>query len=131
MASVPITLDAIILPEDLNWSDEFQWSPVARSTDYSLTGALIVEESLKQAGRPITLEAKSEFRGPVWIDRDTVDALYAKAAVPGTQMTLTLSDSRTFTVMFKDDGVKATPVYHVMPHDDADPYYLTLSLQTI
>ncbi len=126
-----IYLDAIELPGDLVWSDEFSWSAVERSNQYSLTGALIVEESLKLAGRPITLEAKNEFLGHIWLSRQTVKALYDKAAIPGQQMTLTLSDGRTFTVAFKDEGVKAEAVYHVMAHVDADPYHLTLSLQTV
>lgn len=126
-----IVLDGVILPGDLNWEDEFKWSPVERSADYSLTGALIVEESLKQAGRPITLKARSEFRGPVWLSRSIVNTLFEKASTPGLQMTLVLSDSRTFSVMFRNDGVEAEPVYHVMAHQNADPYYLTLYLMTV
>lgn len=126
-----IVLDGLSLPGDLVYSDEYQWSVVERSAEYSLTGALLVEESLKQAGRPITLEAKNEFRGPIWLSRSDVDALVAKAAIPGKTMTLTLADSRSFTVMFRETGVKAEPVYHVAAHDDDDPYYLTLQLQTV
>lgn len=126
-----IILDGLALPGDLVWTDEYQWCVVERSAEYGLTGSLIVEESVKQAGRPITLEAKNEFRGPIWLDRSIVNDLVAKAAITGKQMTLTLSDGRSFSVMFRDTGVKAEHVYHVMPHIDGDPYYLTLTLQTV
>jgi hypothetical protein len=126
-----ITLDAIVLDADLVWSDEFSWNPVDRSAEYSLTGALITQEQAKLAGRPITLEAKSESRGLIWMPRTTIEALYAKSQILNITMVLTLSDARTFNVCFREDGFEATPVYHVMPHVSGDPYYLVLKLQTV
>lgn len=41
----------IELPPDLHWRDEFSWTPVEQSTEYSLTGALIVQSGARQAGR--------------------------------------------------------------------------------
>lgn len=126
-----ITLDSIVLDADLVWSDEFNWNPVERSAEYSLTGAIITKEQAKLAGRPITLEAKSEFRGLIWMPRTTIEALYTKSQTLNTTMILTLSDARTFNVRFREDGFEATPVYHVMPHISGDPYYLVLKLQTV
>lgn len=133
-----IMLDAIALDEDLIWSDEYQWSPVARTSEYTLTGAMVYEESIKQVGRPITIECKPESqselagtRNLIWMKRSTVDALYAKLATPGLEMTLTLSDSRTFQVVFRDQGFEARPVIHVSPHANTDPYYLSLYLMTV
>lgn len=133
-----ITLDGIVLDGDLIWSDEFQWCAVERSTEYSLTGALIVSESTKQAGRPITLNSKPESqtelsggRSLIWMTRQTVEALYAKAAEAGLEMILTLHDNRTFDVMFREDGFDARPVRHISPHEDSDPYYLNIKLITI
>ena len=100
-------LGSIALPDDLHWTDEHQWSPVARSSeDYSLTGALLVEVSLKLAGRPITLSGGTDR----WISTTTLAALQALNADPLWQGTLTLADSRSFTVMFRDQGITATPV---------------------
>jgi len=123
-----IVLDGITLPGDLLWEDEFQWVPVARSAEYTLTGSLVIEESIKQAGRPITLVAKSEFLGAIWLSRATVKALYAKASKVGKVMNLTLSDGRTFSVRFKENGVTADPVYHIGDHLDGDRYYLKIQL---
>ena len=58
-----IALGSVTLPGDLRWSDEFAGAQVQRSAEYSVTGALIVQEAVKQAGRPITLEAKSGRTG--------------------------------------------------------------------
>jgi len=123
-----IVLDGITLPGDLVWEDEFQWVPVARSAEYTLTGSLVIEESIKQAGRPITLVAKSEFLGHIWLYRATVKALYAKASEVGKVMNLTLSDGRTFSVRFKENGVTADSVYHIGDHLDGDRYYLKIQL---
>ena len=133
-----ITLDAIVLDGDLIWTDEFQWTPVERSSDYSLTGVPIIQESVKQAGRPITLDSKpesqSELAGSnslIWMDRATVKALHTKASIPELTMTLTLGDGRTFTVAFREDGFNARPVRHITPHQDTDPYYLSIKLMTV
>lgn len=123
-----IVLDGIQLPGDLVFEDEFQWTPVARSAEYTLTGSLVIEESLKLAGRPITLVAKSEFLGHIWLSRATIKALYEKASEVGKVMNLTLSDGRTFSVRFKENGVTADPVYHIGDHADTDRYYLKIQL---
>lgn len=48
----------ITLPTDLNWTDEYKWTPVVQSQEYAISGSLIVEEWVKQAGRPITLQGR-------------------------------------------------------------------------
>jgi hypothetical protein len=126
-----ITLGGIALPGDLAWVDEFNWCPVVREVTYSLTGALIISESVKLAGRPITLEAKQMDMGWVWVVLATVVALYALAATPGWTGLLTLADGRTFTVAFREDGVTATPVLHRAPAAEGDAYALTLKLQVL
>lgn len=126
-----ITLGEVTLPGDLRWSDEFTWSPVARSQEYGLTGALIIDEASRQAGRPITLEAKNESAGYIWLARSVVDALRALAATPGWTGTLTLEDARTFAVAFRGDGVIAEPVRHITPPVANDPYLLTVTLLTV
>jgi hypothetical protein len=122
-----ITLGVVTLPGDLRWADEFAWSPVVQSAEYSLTGALIVQTATRLAGRPITLEAQRD----TWVTRDTVLAVQALADTPGWVGVLTLHDGRVFTVAFRDERVSAEPVRHIAPHEDADAYTLTLQLQTI
>lgn len=87
--SITITDGAITmdLPGDLEWVDEYAWTPVVQETGYSLTGALIVEAGIKQAGRTITLRSGDDR---AWVSRADVDQLHAWASVPGRQLTLTL-----------------------------------------
>jgi len=101
-------LDSVSLPDDLLWIDEFNWPTVIRSTEYALTGALIVDAGQRLAGRPITL-AGSVDGG--WVTRATLDALRVLAcALPG-QYVLTLADGRSFNVVFApDDALTAEPV---------------------
>jgi hypothetical protein len=65
-------LAGISLDADMTWVDEFNWPTVIRSTEYSLTGALIVDSGQRLAGRPITLQGDQSGG---WITRSTVDAL--------------------------------------------------------
>lgn len=104
-----LTLGALTLPQGLRWADEFDWSPLAQATSYSLTGALIVEQATKQAGRPITLVGGREF---AWLTRTEVAALKTLLEA-GEEMTLTLHDNRTFTVLPAGDEpltVTALPI---------------------
>jgi len=124
-----ISLDAIALPVDLIWTDEFDWSPVQQSQQYTLTGALILETGVKQAGRPITLIGG---RDAAWANRATVKALYAKlTATP--PFVLTLNDARTFNVTFANGGnpVEAKPIIDFNNPDDSDVYALTLRFITL
>ncbi len=111
-----ITLDNIELPGDLMWVDETQWSPVAQSETHTLSGSLLIETDVKQAGRPITLAGSEDS---CWVTRETVLALLAFSYVPEKSMTLTLGDGRTFTVMFRRDGsasgIEANPIIERVP----------------
>lgn len=120
-----ITLDGITLPEDLQWIDEFDWSPVAQDREYTIGGALSVQEGTKLAGRAITLSGGDW----AWVPRTTVNALHA-IKTAGREMSLTLGDGRQFTVMwdFASNPLKATPVIFQSPMEDADQYYLELRL---
>ena len=124
-----ITLDAITLPEDLIWVDEFDWSPRAQKQSYTLTGALVVELGVKQKGRAITLVGGEQA---AWIERSVLVALHAKLTGAGT-MTLTLNDTRTFSVVFAGDAnpIQAAPIIDYSTPASADWYSLTLKLMQV
>lgn len=122
-----ITLGGVTLPDDLQWIDEYAWSPVARTSEYSLTGALIVEEALRLAGRPITLGGEH-----VWLHVSTLAALRALSDTPGWTGTLVLADGREFTVAFRDEGVTAEPIFFESPSGAVDDQWrVTINLQTV
>lgn len=115
-----IKLETIALPDDLWWEDETDWTPVEQTAEYSTTGALLLDVSVKLAGQPITLVGDETT---AWITRGTVLALQALAAVPDLEMTLILHD-RSFQVKFSHSGkpVDVKPLVRISPPADSDHY---------
>ncbi len=116
----------LTLPGDLDWTDEYEWTPVVQDAGYSLTGALIVESGTKQAGRPITLQSGDDR---AWISRADVVQLHAWASVAGQQLTLTLRGVAR-TVMF-DHAAAPVEAQMVMFYGDPVPedrYTITLKI---
>lgn len=113
-----ITLNEVPIPQGCRWADEFTWSPLTQTTEYSLTGALIVHQAEKQAGRPITLVGGKDF---AWLTRSEVASLKALLDA-GEEMTLTLHDSRAFTVLpAGDEPLTVSPLPIVKDSGAADP----------
>jgi hypothetical protein len=54
------------LSDRLQWTDEYDWSPVEQSAEYSTEGMLLVDVAVKLAGRPITLDG---VETAAWITR--------------------------------------------------------------
>lgn len=115
---MPITLTyggtTVELPEAMNWSNEYGWSPVEQSVEYSTEGALIIDVALKLAGRPIALEGSEDC---TWCSRALCDTLQAWASLPGIELTLVVRGVartvifdhqagalRGFPVIFYEDG---------------------------
>jgi hypothetical protein len=72
------------LPQDLHWIDE-SWSPISMSTEITLTGSLVVQESTMSSGRPITLQGNEDMG---WVPRNIYDTLLNMAALPSATMKL-------------------------------------------
>ena len=77
----------VTLPDALSWADEYSYSPLQQTKTYTTTGALLIEEALRQAGRPITLEGSQDR---AWCTRAIVEQLKAWAATPGLVLSLVL-----------------------------------------
>lgn len=127
-----IALGVVTLPQGCVWSDEFAWSDLAQSTTYTLTGSLVVEQTTRQAGRPITLIGGKDF---AWLTRAQVTSLKALLDA-GASMTLTLHDSRTFTVLpAGPDALQVSPLPIVKDSGPANPssgaWYVLESLKLI
>lgn len=120
------TLNALGIPADMLWTDEFNWSPVKRTFEHSITGALLVDVGTCLAGRPITLEGDIEAG---WVSRTTLLALYAMAANPALAVVLTLADGRVFDVTFAEDSpIEASPVVSYSDPTGDTWYIVTLRL---
>ncbi|WP_041361331.1 hypothetical protein [Methylococcus capsulatus] len=120
---------AVLLPDDLLWTDEHAWSPAVASTSYLITGALLIQSALRQAGRPITLMGAPDM---AWVTRATVEQLRAWAAIPVSaasgRFALTFADGRAFTVAFRhgDTPIESEPVLGIPARSGGDFYRLTL-----
>lgn len=113
----------VTLPDALNWTDEYTWSPVQQTKTRTTTGALLIEEAVKQAGRPITLEG-SEDR--TWCTRALVDQLRAWAATPGIVLELTLRGvARNTTFDHEKGALQGLPViFYADGSIAADDFYI-------
>ena len=119
---IQLTIDntQITLPDDLRWSDEFSWAPVAQTTERGATGTLFVFESVEPLGRPITLVGGDAS----WLSRTTLLALQATLATAGQTLILSLYGT-TYRVIWRRDEagpMTATPVLDVADPADDQPY---------
>lgn len=124
MITLTYGVTSIELPADLAWADEFAWSAIAQRSEYTITGALAVEEAAKQAGRPITLEG-DDVRA--WVSRATLLTLQAWARLPGQTFTLSIHGT-AYTVLWDQarGPIAAAPKSFYTDTDPADDYVVSL-----
>ena len=123
------TNEELLLPNDLLWSDEFEWSPVVANNTYTLTGSLVIQQGVRQAGRPISLKAPEQDMA--WVTRATVQKLRDWSAIAGRQFRLVLeypTDSRQWVVVFAhaDDPIGAEPAKGFPGHAAGDWFRVSL-----
>ena len=121
--------DVIHLPDNLRWTDEHVWSPLAQSApQYSLGGAVVIQQGTRLAGRPLTLGGEDNHN---WLPRAALQTLSAWAAVPELEMTLDYR-GRRFNVIFRahDHAIAAAPVWWTSS-DDSDWYRAEIRLMTV
>lgn len=109
-----ITLDAIELPPDMDWPNRIVGWAIGQDIQTTVTGSLIVQQSERQAGRPITLRSVRGGRSDgAIVTFATVQALQA-AVDAGDAMTLTIPSydgpAEVFSVMFDQaNPIEAAP----------------------
>ncbi|WP_324031323.1 hypothetical protein [Aeromonas caviae] len=118
-----VILNGLQLPDDLIWRDEFDWAPVEQVVTPTLSGALLVEETPKPEGRPITLVGHCP--------RATVLSVKALEAQVAQLMTLTLLDGLQREVFWRRPGVVATPLIEMADPEVGEPYALTLNFTEV
>ncbi len=69
-------LDTMTLPDNFLWVNEFDWTPVAKDVERSLTGSRVVSESLKCHVRSIVLVGNS------WLTLTDLNTLFALSEIP-------------------------------------------------
>ena len=135
-----IVLAGIELPADLQWTDEFTAWKVGQQARTSLTGALIVQESARQAGRPITLQTTRDgtaYVGVVSLPvRRALQASESEARLAPLDLVMPAHNSgeRSFQVRWRrTDGpaIEVDPTRFAVPALDADLFSITLRLMTV
>jgi hypothetical protein len=109
----PYPIHDVVLPKDLEWTNEFTWNPITQEIKNSVTGSIFINEYEQLQGRQITLEGKDDM---AWIQRSLVDKLLAMRNTIGLKMTLNFVSAsydedtqiwsfgtvyKTFNVMFR------------------------------
>lgn len=135
-----ILLTGIELPADLQWTDEFTAWRVGQQVRNSLNGAMIVQESARQAGRPITLQTTRDGTAYVGVAAlPIVRALQAsesEARLSPLELVMPAHNGgdRTFQVRWRRvDGpaIEVEPTRFAVPALDSDLFSITLRLMTV
>lgn len=113
------------LPDSLLWTDEFAWQQVEQNTEYTSTGALILDAWEKKSGQPITLAGSETY---AWCARGDLLTLRNWASQPGLEMTLAGLRDTTRQVVFNHQSgpLSAEPIVDYSDPIDSDPYAITL-----
>ena len=130
-----VATNAVIeLDDELYPSDEHEWSSLVSSTKYALDGTMIVEQSIRQAGRPYTMQAPSDMG---FLTRSTVNALKAERDKLGATFWLDYRADgvvKRVKVIFDttgDDAVTATPAKEFISPSLDDLFSVTLKFLEI
>ena len=117
------TSETIQLEDGFFWSDE-NWAEIQQNQEHSISGALIVQEGRKQAGRPITLQPANKTKG--WIKLRDLNQL---REWQNLQEHFTLQfqwphDQRQFNVIFNHkDGALESSTIKGTPATSLDTYF--------
>ncbi len=105
------TSETIQLEDGFFWTDE-NWAAIEQSQNYAVDGTLIIQEGVKQSGRPISLQPANKKKG--WIKLSDLNRLREWQNLQ-EQFTLKFEwphDQRQFNVIFnhKDGAIESSPI---------------------
>lgn len=108
----------IVLHPQFFWIDEFDWqAKVLSEPIYTITGAMIIETGIKQAGRPITLNGDN-----VWLKKSVLDTLFDLSQTP-IPLSLNVPDGRVFDVLLKKIDKVAPITAYQKADETGDDYW--------
>lgn len=124
LADNAVTLE---LPADMAWTDEFTWSPVKQAVTPMVTGSVLIEHSVQQSGRPITLAGGQDR---AWVSYGDIVQLKSWADEPGLELTLTIRGVSRSVVFRHEDSAPALdpgmPLEHTDRTDNTQRWFCTL-----
>ncbi len=129
MGSLTYTTTTVPLSDDFAFVEQYTWSQLAMRKAFSVSGALIVQTGLKQAGRPITLQGDEQH---AWVTRAQLASLRTLADTPSITLTLDFR-GETYSVIFDAEAgaIDAAPVADFDTEDAADFFIVTLRFLTV
>ena len=117
------TSETIQIEDGFFWSDE-NWSEIEQNQEYAISGALIIQEGRKKAGRPITLQPANKNKG--WIKLSDLNTLRLWQNLQ-EQFTLQFEwphDQRVFNVIWNHkDGALESSTVKGAPATSLDNYF--------
>ena len=123
-----VTIDSVVLPNDTIWLDQFDWNEINRNVQRTISGGLVFQTTVKDAGRPVTLDCG-------WVSRSTLATLEALRDNPtATTFTVVLADETAMTCSFHPDAespVQVDPVFVRPEYIASDKMHLTLLLMLV
>lgn len=127
-----ITLDDIVLPDRLFWTDRFSWSPLVQRLGRFENGVLLREESQVVAGRPITLVGDDQYAWSTWSIAEQLYEMQQVANAPA--MTLTIHGV-PYQVIWRFEGgnqsMVVRPLHGPISNPDPDEPYVLAELRFI
>ena len=122
------TNEVIVLSDSLYPEGEHNWSAIVSNTKYALDGTMIVEQSVRQSGRPYVMQAPD---GHGVLSRATVNALKSERDKLGATFWLDyLADGavKRVKVMFDTtaEAIEARPIKGSTSPELTDYYNVTL-----
>ena len=105
-------LGDLVLPDSLQWTDRWEWSPVAMETARTLGGTQVTWSQSLTGGQPITLEATDDA---TWLTLEQVAAIRDMASQSGATFPL-VWESETFDVIFRHHDPPAISFTPIRPH---------------
>lgn len=118
------------LNDHLIWKDWGKYSPLEQSQQYSIDGSLMIEQTIKKAGMPITLSAEANQGLKYRKDIEPIQQMMLSNIED--PMILKIHDESTFNVLFS--SVDGTPIEATPLIEYADPElndYVGLTLRFI
>jgi len=116
---------SLVLPDDLQWVDEFTWTPVQNDVVYLLNGSVLISSIARTSGRPITLVSQENG---AFLTRTMIESLYTISGTADLEMVVTLHDERSFDVKFNTVPFTAKPIVFFSPQINTDYYSVSINL---
>ena len=105
-------LGDLMLPNSIQWTDRWEWSPVAQETARTLGGTAVFWSQPLSGGRPITLVAED---GTTWLSLQQVEAIADMAVQAGAVFTLEW-EGDVIPVLFRHQDLPAIQFKAIWPN---------------